>query len=135
MNEELQTVNQECQIKIAELSKANEDLDNFISSADMATIFLDMELRIRRFTPAAAQKMNLLAHDVGRQISELSNPLLLKAATASQRILDGALLEESVISLGESGSLIIRATPFTQNDGTRAGAVVNFIPFGSLKPE
>ena len=96
VNEELQTVNNECQRKITELTKANEDLDNFVASADIATIFLDLELRIRRFTPTAAKKANLLSHDIGRVITELSHPLLVMASTAAKRILAGEPKIESV---------------------------------------
>jgi len=132
MNEELQTVNQECQVKIAELSKANEDMDNFIASGDIATIFLDFKLCIRRFTPTAAKKMHLLAHDVGRNITELAHPLLLLGAKAAQRIIDGADIDESIIESGQGQRLLVRATPFTQKDGTRSGSTVSFIQLGML---
>ena len=132
VNEELQTVNNECQRKILELSKANEDMDNFIASGDIATIFLDFKLCIRRFTPTAAKKMHLLAHDVGRNISELAHPLLLLGAKAAQRIIDGADIDESIIESGQGQRLLVRATPFTQKDGTRSGSTVSFIQLGML---
>lgn len=134
VNEELQTVNNECQRKITELTKAKEDLDNFVASADIATIFLDSSLQIRRFTPTAAKKANLLPHDIGRVITDLSHPLLVMAATAAKRILEGVPKIESV-SPFEEGQIIMRATPFTQIDGTCSGATVSFITIGSLKPE
>ena len=134
VNEELQTVNNECQRKITELTKANEDLDNFVASADIATIFLDLELRIRRFTPTAAKKANLLSHDIGRVITELSHPLLVMASTAAKRILAGEPKIESVAPF-EEGQIIMRATPFTQTDGTCSGSTVSFITIGALIPE
>ncbi len=134
VNEELQTVNNECQRKITELTKANEDLDNFVASADIATIFLDLELRIRRFTPTAAKKANLLPHDIGRVIAELSHPLLVMASTAAKRILEGVPKIESVSPFKE-GQIIMRATPFTQIDGKCSGATVSFITIGSLDLE
>jgi two-component system CheB/CheR fusion protein len=135
VNEELQTVNNECQRKILELTKANEDLDNFVASADIATIFLDSNLQIRRFTPTAAQKANLLPHDIGRKIGELSHPLLVMAANAAQQILNGVPKVESFTSIGDAENLLMRASPFTQNDGSRSGATVSFLYFGPLKPE
>lgn len=135
VNEELQTVNNECQRKILELTKANEDLDNFVASADIATIFLDSNLQIRRFTPTAAQKANLLPHDIGRKIGELSHPLLVMAANAAQQILNGVPKVESFTSIGDAENLLMRASPFTQNDGSRSGATVSFLYFGALKPE
>jgi len=135
VNEELQTVNNECQRKILELTKANEDLDNFVASADIATIFLDSNLQIRRFTPTAAKKANLLPHDIGRKIGELSHPLLVMAANAAQQILNGVPKVESFTSIGDAENLLMRASPFTQNDGSRSGATVSFLYFGPLKPE
>jgi len=135
VNEELQTVNNECQRKILELTKANEDLDNFVASADIAAIFLDSNLRIRRFTPTAAQKADLLPHDIGRRIGELSHPLLVMAESAAQQILNGAPKVESLTSIGDGQCLLMRASPFTQNDGSRSGATVSFLYFGPLKPE
>ena len=128
VNEELQTLNNEHQTKIHELSKANEDLDNFISSADIATIFLDSDLRIRRFTPSAARRTGLLSHDNGRAITELSHPLLVKGAEAARRVIAGAEQIESSFP-GENGETIhLRATPYIRKDSARAGATVTFIP-------
>ncbi len=128
VNEELQTLNNEHQTKILELSKANEDLDNFISSADIATIFLDSDLRIRRFTPSAARRTGLLAHDIGRAIMELSHPLLVKGAEAARHILAGSDQIEASFP-GDNGETIhLRATPYVRKDGARAGATVTFIP-------
>ena len=135
MNEELQTVNQECQVKITELSKVNEDMDNFIASGDIATIFLDLNFCIRRFTPTAAKRLNLLAHDVGRNINELAHPLLSLGAKSAQRIIDGAVLEESLVEFEAGSSVLLRATPFIQKDGTRVGATVSFIPYSSFKTQ
>ena len=128
VNEELQTLNNEHQSKIQELSKANEDLDNFISSADIATVFLDSNLRIRRFTPSAARRTGLLSHDNGRAITELSHPLLVKGAEAARQIIAGAGPIESTFP-GENGETIhLRATPYVRKDAAHAGATVTFIP-------
>ncbi len=129
VNEELQTLNNDHQSKIAEITKANEDLDNFISSAGIATVFLDSKLRIRRFTPGAAQKTGLLAHDIGRSIEAFSAPLLAKAADAARRILAGETMVEHTLRDPE-GITVLRSTPFIRKDGSRAGATVSFIQFG-----
>ena len=130
VNEELQTVNNECENKIAELTKTNDDMDNFISSAAIATIFLDSDLRIRRFTPTAATKTGLLSHDVGREITALSHPLLILAANAAREIIAGSKQLETILP-HESGSLMLmRATPFIRKDGQHSGATVSFICIG-----
>ncbi len=69
VNEELYTVNAEYQQKNLELSEANNDLNNLIQSTDIALLFLDSNLNIRKFTPAIKKLMNLMPHDIGRNIS------------------------------------------------------------------
>ncbi len=71
-NEELETVNTELNRKVAELDKANSDLQNLLESTQIATIFLDGELRIKSFTPAAVGMFRLIAGDVGRPITNLA---------------------------------------------------------------
>src|SRR6185503_1585112 len=68
VNEELYTVNAEYQRKIAELTELTNDMDNLLASTDVGTIFLDRELKIRKFTPQLAEAFSLVAHDVGRPI-------------------------------------------------------------------
>lgn len=73
VNEELYTVNAEYQRKITELTDLNNDMDNLLSSTNVHTIFLDRELRIRRFTPGVAQTFNLIPDDVGRRIDSFTH--------------------------------------------------------------
>ena len=74
VNEELVTLNAELQQKIGELTLANNDLENFLRTSEVATIFLDEHLRIRRFTPAVLRDTPLRAHDVGRPLSDFAHP-------------------------------------------------------------
>jgi two-component system CheB/CheR fusion protein len=80
MNEELQTVNTELQAKVDELSHASNDMKNLLDSTDIATLFLDKELNVRRFTPQATKIIKLIAADAGpahhRPASELHYPEL-----------------------------------------------------------
>ncbi len=71
-NEELETVNTELNRKVTELDAANSDLQNFLNSTQIATIFLDSELNIRNFTPAAGTLFRLIGSDVGRPITDLA---------------------------------------------------------------
>jgi len=68
VNEELYTVNAEHQKKINELTDVTNDMENLLRSTEIGTIFLDRDLMIRRFTPAAAAYANLMGHDIGRSI-------------------------------------------------------------------
>jgi two-component system CheB/CheR fusion protein len=68
VNEELYSINAEYQRKIADLTELTNDMDNLLSSTDIGTIFLDRELKIRKFTPQIAESFNLVPGDVGRPI-------------------------------------------------------------------
>ncbi|HVY47455.1 MAG TPA: ATP-binding protein, partial [Minicystis sp.] len=75
VNEELYTVNAEYQRKISELTELANDMDNLLSSTEVGSIFLDGELRIRKFTPQIAQSFKLLTRDVGRPIDAFTHNL------------------------------------------------------------
>ena len=71
-NEELNTVNNQLNLKVAELNATNNDITNLLDSTDIPTIFLSMDLRIRRYTPSATKLFHLLATDIGRPIDDAS---------------------------------------------------------------
>jgi len=71
MNEELTTVNAQLKSKVEQLADLNDDLTNFISSTGIATVFLDINNRIGRFTPATKDLFNLIATDIGRPIADI----------------------------------------------------------------
>jgi two-component system CheB/CheR fusion protein len=73
VNEELYSVNAEYQRKIADLTEITNDMENLLSSTEIGTIFLDPELKIRKFTPKVAESFNLLPQDVGRSIETFTN--------------------------------------------------------------
>lgn len=73
INEELQTVNSELQHKIDELDASHSDLENLFSSTKIATVFLDRDLRIKKYTPAAAEVFHLLPADLGRPLADLAS--------------------------------------------------------------
>jgi len=72
LNEELLTVNAQLQANIAEKEETNNDLNNFIASTDIPTLFLSKSLKIRRFSPAMSKLMPLLPADMGRPIADMS---------------------------------------------------------------
>lgn len=72
LNEELSTVNNQLEEKVLELESSNNDLSNLLSSTDFATLFLDVNLRIRRFTPATHKVIHLLESDIGRPLADLA---------------------------------------------------------------
>lgn len=76
LNEELQTVNIELQSKVDELSATNNDMNNLLNSTDIATVFLDSTLHVRRFTTHATRLFKLIPGDVGRPLSDIVTNLL-----------------------------------------------------------
>jgi two-component system CheB/CheR fusion protein len=75
VNEELTTVNDQLQNRNVELNRLNDDLVNFLGSGNVAMVALGIDLRIRRFTPAAGKVLNLLPADVGRSIGDIKPPV------------------------------------------------------------
>ena len=76
VNEEIVTVNTELQGKIEELAMAYDDMNNLLASTEIGTIFIDSDLRIKRFTPNMSKIINLIQTDVGRPIEDLSSNLI-----------------------------------------------------------
>lgn len=75
LNEELQTVNTELQVKMDEFSRVSNDMKNLLNSTDIATLFLDNDLNVRRFTPHATKIIKLIPTDVGRPVTDLVSDL------------------------------------------------------------
>ena len=70
-NEELTTLNDELQNRNAELGQLADDLGNLLVGVDIPIVILGADRRIRRFTPAAEQLLNLIPTDVGRPIGDI----------------------------------------------------------------
>ena len=98
VNEELYTVNAEYQQKILELKELNADMSHLLEGTDVGTVFLDRELRIRRFTSRIASVFRFQSHDVGRQIVDFSHnivrPKLMEEIHAVRHT--GAVVEDEV---------------------------------------
>lgn len=127
VNEELVTVNYELKVKVEETGKANDDLNNLIASTDIATIFVDSGLRIKRFTPRAADLFSIIASDVGRSLLDLTHKLdydqLAEDVSATFDTL--RLVEREVRSL-EGRYYIVRLLPYRTNEDRIEGAVMTF---------
>src|SRR5512143_3537959 len=76
LNEELQTLNHELQSKVDELTRSNNDMRNLLESTDIATLFLDDALNVRRFTSQITRVIKLIPTDAGRPLTDLSTDLV-----------------------------------------------------------
>jgi len=133
INEELTTVNFELKFKVDETSKINDDLQNFIISTDIATIFVDRGLRIKRFTPQAATIFNLIASDIDRPLSHITHKLdygsLADDAAAMLKTL--TLVERSVRS-SDGRHYLMRLRPYRTVEDRIDGAVLTFVDVTAL---
>ena len=127
VNEELVTVNYELKVKVEETGKANDDLNNLIASTDIATIFVDSGLRIKRFTPRAADLFSIIATDVGRSLLDLTHKLdydqLAEDVSAS---FDTLRLVEREVRSHDGRYYIVRLLPYRTNEDRIEGAVMTF---------
>lgn len=134
VNEELYTVNAEYQSKIDELTRLTSDFDNLLRSTELGTIFVDRSLRIRRFTPAVRDVIQLLDHDLGRPVQQFSATLrgVHLPTCVAQVIERGEPLVEEVQN--ESGAwFLLRVLPFLNNRNECDGAVLTLVPIDRIK--
>ncbi len=127
MNEELQTVNTELQVKVDELSHASNDMKNLLDSTDIATLFLDKELQVRRFTPQATKIIKLIPGDVGRPITDLASELQYpELADDARTVLETLLPVEKPIGCRDGRWFTVRIMPYRTLDDRIDGLVITF---------
>ncbi|RHZ96153.1 PAS domain S-box protein [Cereibacter sphaeroides] len=124
-NEELSTTNEELQTKLAELAEVNADLANFMSSTQIATVFLDRELRLRSFTPEAATWFRFVEQDRGREITDIRARLDIGTiADVCRRVMaEGPAEEVAMVSTDGESEVIVRFAPYRSSSGDRGGVV------------
>ena len=128
VNEELTTVNNELKEKVDELSHANADLQNLMFATDVGTIFLDREMRVKRFSPRVQEVFNLLPTDLGRPISDITHKLAYKNLLGdAQQVLKSLKTIEREVRLGEELWFLARISPYRTADDHIAGVVATFI--------
>jgi two-component system, chemotaxis family, CheB/CheR fusion protein len=126
-NEELLTVNTELQKKVNDLSDANNDINNLLASTEIGTIFLDTELKIKRFTPAATNIFNLISTDTGRSISDITTKIPFeKILEDTQHVLKTLEKKEIELQAKDGEWYSMRAIPYRTLDNVIDGVVVTF---------
>ncbi len=127
LNEELNTVNAQLQTKIDELEHTNNDLDNLLTSTNIATVFLDGQLRIRRFTAAATKLFTLIPSDVGRPLADVAqtftDPALL---TDAATVLETLTPRQAEVAAREGRWYMRQVLPYRTQDSRIEGVVITF---------
>ncbi len=134
VNEELITVNTELSEKIEQLSQANDDLDNLLSSTELATVFLDRKLNIKRFTPAATKIFNLIPTDIDRPVTHLSSNILYKAlAEDVKQVLKTLIIKSVEVQAIDKTWYYMRILPYRTAENIIEGVLITFIDITTQK--
>lgn len=129
INEELQTVNAELNARVEELSRANSDIANLLESTQIATVFLDRNLAVKSFTPAAKDVFRLVESDAGRPITHVRarfhSDTVQEDAERVLRTL--ATIERQVESTYNGARFVMRMMPYRTVDNVIGGVVITFV--------
>jgi two-component system CheB/CheR fusion protein len=127
MNEELQTVNHELTAKVDELSQASDDMKNLLNSTDIATLFLDNELKVRRFTDQTTNIIKLIPGDAGRPITDLVTTLEYPELVLDAReVLRTLIFHEKQVATNDLRWFTVRIMPYRTQDNHIDGVVITF---------
>jgi two-component system CheB/CheR fusion protein len=134
MNEELQTINTELQSKLDDLALAQSDMQNLLNSTEIAILFLDQHLNVRRYTDRASKIINVRESDVGRPLSDLTTslqyPALHEDALETLRTL---AFSEKQIPASDGRWFSVRIMPYRRLDNMIDGVVITLVDITTTK--
>jgi len=135
INEELSTVNAELQVRVHDLSQVNNDMNNLLAGTNIATIFLNYQMKIMRFTPSATKIINLITSDIGRPVSHIvSNLVGYDQLTVDlQAVLDTLVPKEVQVQTIEGKWYNMIIQPYRTVDNIIEGAVITFVDITEVK--
>lgn len=134
LNEELTTVNNQLQSKVVEVEATNNDLSNLLSSTNIATLFLDPEFRIRRYTPATTRLMHLIPTDLGRAVADIAHRYADgDLVTDCRRVMDDLRALEREVLADDGEWYVRRIQPYRTQDNRIEGTVVTFTNITAMK--
>ncbi len=133
-NEELQTLNYELQTKVDELFRANNDMKNLLESTDIATLFLDNALCVRRFTARTAKIFKLISGDVGRPITDIVSILVYPGlAKDAEEVLRTLVFVEKEVTTSNGRWCTVRIMPYRTLENKIDGLVLTFTDITAFK--
>ena len=129
VNEELATVNAELQMKVTDLSRANNDMNNLLAGTGVGTLFVDHQLHIARFTPATTQIINLIQSDIGRPVAHIVSNLVGydRLVEDVQTVLDTLTSIEAEVQTKNRAWYLMRIRPYRTLENVIEGAVLTFV--------
>ncbi|MBK1721831.1 chemotaxis protein CheB [Thiocystis violacea] len=135
VNEELATVNAELQTKVADLSRANDDMNNLLAGTGVATLFVDDQLRISRFTPAMTQIIKLIPSDIGRPVGDIVSNLVgyTDLADDVEAVLQTLAPREKTLQILDGTWFLMRIGPYRTLSNVIEGAVMTFVDITARK--
>jgi two-component system, chemotaxis family, CheB/CheR fusion protein len=134
LNEELTALNSQLQETLEQQRNTSNDLQNILYSSDTATLFLDANLKIRFFTPAAKSFFRIIASDIGRPLADLA-PLAVDAELLAdaRAVLTGLVASQREIEAAEDTWYIRRVLPYRGHDNRIEGVVITFADISQVK--
>jgi two-component system CheB/CheR fusion protein len=135
VNEELATVNAQLRQKVADLSRANNDMNNLLAATGVGTLFVDLQLRIARFTPSITQVFNLIEADVGRPLAHIVSNLVGQDHLLAdvQSVLNTLVPLEAEVKTKAGTWFILAVRPYRTLDNVIEGAVISFVDITARK--
>ncbi len=134
LNEELTTVNAEMQSKVEDLSRTNDDMQNLLNSTEVATIFLDGELNIKRYTEQARQLIHLIQTDIGRPLAHLASSLAYeKLVDDCREVLRTLVFKLSEVRSKDGRWYLMRIMPYRTAENVIDGVVVTLVDINPVK--
>jgi chemotaxis methyl-accepting protein methylase len=134
LNEELQTVNAELQARVEDLTSVRNDMTNLLNSTEIATVFLDSQMQLRRYTPHATQLFKLIPSDIGRPLSDLNSDLnYAQLRDDALEVLRSLVFQEKILATHDGRWYRVRIMPYRTQDNLIDGVVITFIDITAIK--
>jgi two-component system CheB/CheR fusion protein len=134
LNEELQTVNAEQQARLDEFQRVSNDMKNLLDSTEIVTVFLDGELRVRRFTSGANKIFKLIPSDVGRPLTDVTSVLAYPEMPEDGReVLRTLVFSEKPVTTADGRWFSVRIMPYRTEENVIDGLVITFVDITAAK--